>query len=206
MNDRRVSLLGRSVPRRVAALGGVVGPAAFVGAWTAGAVIAGGDYSSIDDAISRLAALRADSRPLMTAGFVVFGVAVPVYSCALRLAVGGRSWMAAAGAGAATLAVAATPLGRSPTIDSWHAAFATIGYVALAATPLIAARPLWRQGQHRLAGAGVVAGAVSAASLLLSTTRLPTGLFQRIGLTTADLWIVASASWMAAGSIGHRSG
>ena len=49
-----------------------------------------------------------------------------------------------------------------------------------------------------LAAAGVVAGAVSAIALVLTTTGLPTGLFQRIGLTAADIWIAASGLAIAA--------
>ena len=60
--------------RRVAALGGIVGPVGFVGAWIASAAITSMPYSSIDDAISRLAAVGADTRWLMTAGMVTFGV------------------------------------------------------------------------------------------------------------------------------------
>ncbi len=186
---------------RRAALGGVVGPAAFIGAWIAGAASTSIPYSSVDDAISRLAAVGADSRPLMTTGFVVFGLSLPVYAIALRAGVRGPAWIAAATTGVATLAVAATPLDRSTTVDRWHGVFAGIGYVALAATPLLAARPLFAAGHRRLAGFGVAAGITSAIALALTTTALPTGLFQRLGLTVSDAWIVASAVLLALGSI-----
>ena len=93
----------------------------------------------------------------------------------------------------ATLLVAATPLEGSPTIDTWHGFFAGVGYITLAATPLVAARPLARQGHRALSRAGMLAGLISVSSLLLTTTSLPTGVFQRIGLTTTDLWIALSA-------------
>jgi len=119
---------------RSAALGGVIGPAVFIGAWTISAAITTREYSTIDDAISGLAAVGADSRPLMTAGFIGFGVAVPVYAAVLRRVVGGAAWLTATATGIATLAVSATPLDRSTTTDTWHAVFAGIGYVTLAAT------------------------------------------------------------------------
>ena len=182
---------------RRAALGGVVGPTAFIGGWITSAAITDRSYSSIDEAISRLAAVGADTRVLMTAGFIGFGVALPVYGHALRRAVPGPAWATATLAGIATLGVAATPLGRSTTVDTWHAVLAGVGYVALAATPLLAAGPLLRSGNTALARFGLAVGSVSAVSLALASTSLPTGLFQRLGLTATDAWIVASAITIA---------
>ena len=90
---------------------------------------------------------------------------------------------------------------RSATVDTWHGVAAGTGYVTLAATPLLAARPLAQHGHRTLAAAGVVAGAVSAISLVLTTTNLPTGLFQRVGLTAADIWIATSALAIAGGRL-----
>jgi hypothetical membrane protein len=188
---------------RIAALGGVVGPAAFVSAWAVGAAITNRDYSSIDNPISRLAAMGADSRPLMPAGFVVFGLGLPAYAVALRRVINSTAWLSAAATGIATLAVAAAPLDHSAAVDTWHGVFATAGYVTLAATPLLAARPLWRQGQRTLAATGVTAGVVSTISLALTVSSLPTGLFQRLGLTVVDAWVVASAVAMTRGRLKH---
>lgn len=186
---------------RAAALGGVIGPAAFISAWTVGAAVTTREYSSIDDAISRLASVGADTRALMTAGFVGFGVALPVYASALRRVVGGPAWLAAAATGIATLGVAATPLEHSAMVDTWHGVVAGIGYVTLAATPLLAARPLLQRGHRALGAAGVVAGTVSTIALVLTTTGLPTGLFQRLGLTATDIWIATSGIAIASGRI-----
>lgn len=192
-------------PVRTAALGGVIGPAGFIGAWAVGAAITSAPYSSIDDAISRLAAVGADTRWLMTAGFVTFGVSLPVYAWALRSRVPGRAWITAAATGVATLAVAATPLDRSDTVDRLHAVFAGIGYLTLAATPLLAARPLLAMGHRRLARTGIAAGVTSALALAATTSGLPTGLFQRVGLTVSDAWIIATAVAITRG-LGERAG
>ena len=125
----------------------------------------------------------------MTVGFVTFGVGVPMFAIATRVGVG---WTTAVATGVATLAVAALPLDRSASVDTWHGVAATIGYVTLAATPLLSA-PRLRCGQRRLARFGVVCSAVSATALALTSTGVPTGLFQRIGLTAGDLWIMAAA-------------
>jgi hypothetical membrane protein len=188
-------------PVRTAALGGVIGPAGFIGAWVIGAATTAAPYSSIDDAISRLAAVGSDSRWLMTAGFVTFGVSLPVYAWALRSTVPGRAWIAATVTGLATLAVATAPLDRSDTVDGLHGVFAGIGYLALAATPLLAAAPLLALGHGRLARFGIAAGLTSATALALTATGLPTGLFQRIGLTVSDAWIIATALAIRRGHI-----
>ena len=185
-----------SVTRR-AAWGGAIGPVLFVGAWSSAAAVTARAYSPVYDAISRLAERGADTRVLMSAGFVGLGVALPIYARALHRAVPGVAWLAATTTGIATLAVAAFPLGHSASGDTWHGVFAGIGYVTLASTPLLAARPLLRQGHRALAALGVVAGAVSTVSLVLTTTAAQKGLFQRVGLTATDLWIAVSAVTIA---------
>lgn len=189
------------VARRFA-LGGVVGPAAFIGAWLAGAATTVMDYSSVDDAISRLAAVGADTRWLMSTGFIVFGLGLPAFALAHRRGVGGWGWVPAALTGLATLAVAAAPLDRSSFVDTLHGVFATFGYITLVAVPLASFRPLRDAGHSRLALGGIVAAAVSTVSLALSSSGLPTGFFQRLGLTSTDVWIIATALLMATGRIG----
>ncbi|HVM01925.1 MAG TPA: DUF998 domain-containing protein [Acidimicrobiales bacterium] len=177
--------------RRLAAFGGVVGPAAFVVAWAVlGRRVPG--YSPVDDAISRLAATGAPDRAAMTAGLVAFGVGLPLYGTALRAALPGPAWAFATATGLATLGVAAVPLG-SPARDAAHGVVAGAAYATLAATPLAASRPLARSGCRRLARSGAWAGTISAASLLATTAGPASGLFQRVGLTVADAWIAASA-------------
>ena len=192
-------------PIRNAALGGVIGPAGFIGAWAIGAAATSAPYSSIDDAISRLAAVGSDTRWLMTAGFVTFGLSLPVYAWALRTTVPGLAWITATATGLATLAVAAAPLDRSETVDRLHSIFAGFGYLTLAATPLLASSPLRAMGHHRLARFGIAAGLTSATSLALTITGLPTGLFQRVGLTASDAWIIASALTISRGVLQRNS-
>lgn len=188
---------------RSLAWGGIVGPAAFVSAWLAGGARKRG-YSPVDDAISRLAAIGASTRPLMTAGFVTFGVAVPVYALALRAAVPGPAWKLAAGTGVTTLLIAAFPLGHSSTIDSVHATVAVVGYLTLAATPLLAARPLAAGGHRRGARASVMVGVASGLCLAATTVGPVHGLLQRVGITVGDSWLAASALWILAGGTARR--
>ena len=179
--------------RRALAWGGVVGPVAFVTAWaTAGAMTSG--YSPVEEAISRLAAAHAPTRSLMTAGFVCFGVAVPLYGLALRDALGGRAWHAATITGLATLGVAAVPLGLSTTADLIHGGFASVGYASLALTPLLAAAPLAARGRRRAAACSRVVGVLSAACLAATVFGSADGLFQRAGLTLGDAWLAATAA------------
>lgn len=173
-------------------VGGIVGPAAFITAWVVAGTLTAG-YSWTDDAISRLAAVGAPARVLMTAGFVGFGIGVPVYAIALRRHLAGPAWIAAVTSGAATLGVALFPLGTSSAIDGAHNAMAASGYLALAAIPFLAAHPLL-VGQHRAAGVSslVVAG-LAGACLAASLVGPNHGLYQRAGLTLVDVWLMASA-------------
>ncbi len=185
----------RTVKQR-AVIGGVIGPGAFIAAWVVGGIVTSRPYSPVDDAISRLAALGADTRWLMSAGFVLFGLALPIFGWAMRTRLDGPAWIPATLTGLATLGVAATPLDWSDGVDRLHGAFAGFGYVTLALTPLLAAAPLFRSGRTAMAIAGCAAGVVSAIALGLTLADLPTGLVQRIGLTATDVWIIALASML----------
>lgn len=191
-------------PADLLAIGGVLGPCAFVGAWIVGAAVTDVEYSLIDDPISRLAAVDAPTQPLMTAGFIGFGLGVAAFAAVLRRRLPGPAWIAAATTAGATLLVAATPLDHSEFVDSLHGLFAGVGYVSLAAVPLLAAQPLLA-GRSRLLGrTGVGVGVVSAVALVASLSGLPTGLFQRIGLTTTDAWLVATAMAVLLGRFPKR--
>jgi hypothetical protein len=184
---------------REAAVGGLIGPAGFVGAWVIAGLIKP-DYSPVEDAISRLAAIGASTRPLMTCGFVCFGVAVPTYAWALRRWMGGPAWVTAVGTGAATLAVAAVPLGMSSTGDLVHGGLATAGYVTLAATPILAARTLWGSGRRSAAALSLAMGVGSGLCLAATLAGRYHGLWQRAGLTVGDIWLLASAAAMVSGA------
>ena len=183
------------------AIGGVVGPVAFVTAWAVlGTRIPG--YDPTTDAISRLAADGAPDQAWMTAGFVAFGVGVPLFAIALRDALPGPAWVTAAATGIATLGVAALPL------DGWagdqaHAVAAGIGYVTLAATPLLAAGPLGDLGHRRATVASRVIGIAALACLAGTTVADRSGLLQRMGLTLGDLWLVAAAVGILRGGYGR---
>jgi hypothetical membrane protein len=174
---------------RVGAAAGLVGVGGFVAAWAIRGALRPG-YSAVDDAISRLAEVGAPGRGWMTAGFVAFGVGMAVFAQAVRKAVPGPAWMAATVTGLATLGVAAAPLGRA---DTAHYAFATVGYVTLAATPLLAARAFGAAGARRWAQWSVGCGVASALLLAASTIDRGHGLTQRLGLGATDGWIVAVA-------------
>lgn len=181
--------------RRLAAAGGVAGPAAFVAAWTAGGLRTPG-YSPVQEPISRLAAVGSSSRPLMTAGLLAYAAGLAAYAYAAgdpdHPDTGAR-WPAAINA-VATLGVALTPLdgafGGAP-----HAVAAGTGYAALAAMPLTAAARLRAANAPRAATAAATIGAAVALCLTTSVVADPaTGFWQRAGLTIGDIWLIATAT------------
>lgn len=187
------------VSRTAGAVCGILGPTAFVGAWLVGGLLTDG-YDPIEQAISQLAREGAPTRALMTSGFVLFGLLMPVWARVIRReldsrAVGGAVTVA----GLATFAVALLPLTREPggTQDLLHAGAAGLGYIAMAVTPLLAAAPLRRLGRDRAAATSVVVGLVSVAALVgtVAVTERSGGL-QRLGLTVVDVWHVVAAGWV----------
>lgn len=172
--------------RRALLLGGAVGPAAFVGAWLAGGLLREG-YRPTVDTISRLAEQGVDTQPLMTAGFVAFGVLVPLFATQLEPR---ALRVSATTSGLATLAVACTPLSRDggTTLDTLHYVSALVGYAGQAASPWAGATQLSRPPLSR------AVTVVCAASLVASVVdQAHAGLWQRLGLTLVDVWFVVLA-------------
>lgn len=175
----------------LSALGGIVGPVVFVAAWAVlGASTEG--YAPARDAISELAADGAPGQWAMTAAFVVLGVGLAHFGRSLRRALRPLAGTSAIVAGAATVGVAAFPLG-SPFRDRVHDQFATVAYVALAAAPLLAVRPHVAARRWRLAAFAAAAALVTFGSALGFRAGPSFGLWQRIGLTATHAWVVATA-------------
>lgn len=187
------------------ALGLVAGPAAFIGGW----VVGGGrtpDYSPVNDAISRIAAVGAPNRDVMTAAFVAYGASVIVGSTALRASPLRRVWTIAAVNGAATIAVAALPLEHSASMDTWHGVAAGVGYVSITVLQLASAGPLRATGHDRAAALAIAGGVTSGICLVATTVSDANGFFQRLGLTVGDVWLIsAGIALFRAGRAARRS-
>jgi hypothetical protein len=188
--------LAPTTERPWAALGLALGPVAFIGAWAIGGARMPDDYSPVADAISRIAAVGSPERTLMTAGFLAYGAAMLVGSQALRRSELRGTWGLAAVNALATVAVAATPLDRSDTVDLLHGVAATVGYASISLLPIAAARPLRDLGRPRAAAASLALGAISAACLVATTMSASKGAFQRLGLGAGDVWLVATGIWL----------
>ena len=135
-------------------------------------------YDPLRHAISRLAALGASTRPAMTGALLVLAGGMALYGLAVRPRTG---WWLPVTNGLTALAVAALPLGGD--VDSAHGVAAGAGYVTLAAIPvLVGRRP-----------SSVAVGVVAALCLLASVLAGYDGLFQRLGLTVAHLWVMVNA-------------
>lgn len=189
---------GVRIPRRTAAACGIAGPAVFVLGWSLNGLRIDG-YDPLNDAISQLAREGAPTRTSMTLCFVAFGVLVPLWAGTVAKELEAPTLRPVViTAGLATLAVAAIPLSREPggTQDLLHSVVAGIGYVAMAATPLVAAIALRRSGRGAAALASLAIGAVSFGALVATLFADGSGGFQRLGLTVVDAWHVAAAVWV----------
>jgi len=176
------------------------GPLVFVSAWAVGGARTPG-YSPVHDAISRIAAVGAPERRLMTAGFLAYGAFALLGASGIGGSVVARIRGALVVNAAATVAVGLLPLDRSNGGDTLHAVAATVGYVSLAVIPAVAARPLARAGRRPAAAASIGAAVVIAACLVATTVTDASGLAQRIGLTTGDAWLVAAGLAVATGHL-----
>jgi len=176
----------RSVAARFAEACGVLAPAAFIGGWIAAGERTPG-YSALHGHISDLARTDAPERLLMTAGFVAFGLLLPLFALVLAhaLRLPALRWSVGI-AGLSTLFVAAFPVDSD---GSLHGASAAAGYLATAASPPLAAAALPRPAQVASYGIGLL----SAVALTLSILGPDQGLWQRAGLTVVDLWYAAMA-------------
>ncbi len=173
-------------PASPLAAGAIVGPAAFIAAWVTGGLSTSG-YSPLTNPISDLAAVGADTAPLMNVGFSAYGVGVPLGAWAMRRVIGTPAATALIINGLLTFGVMAAPLERSESVDQMHAVFAGSAYLALATGVLLASR---RLSPNWLRKTSAVVGTITALALVGSVTAESPGLFQRIGLTTADAWLI----------------
>ena len=187
------------VARQVGAVCGIAGPVAFVTAWAVGGVVTEG-YDPLRDAISQLAREGADTRPLMNAGFIAFGLLIPVWAVVLGRELRSRPLAAAVTvAGVATFVIAGVPLTREggQPQDVLHAVVAGTGYIGMALTPLLGAAALRRLGHERAAATSLVVGVVSTVALVASVVVTERGGgFQRLGLTVVDVWHVVTGLWV----------
>ena len=186
-------------PDRLAGLCGLLAPVSFVGSWAVWGALRDDGYDPVQDAISQLARIGAPDRAGMTAGFVGFGLLLPVFAQRLPELLGaGRGLRTAMTvAGVATLGVAALPLQREEggLGDLLHAVAAGTGYLAMACSPALAVQALAREGRATAAATAAVVSAVSATALVVSVTSGPTGLWQRVGLGVVDAWFAGWAIW-----------
>ncbi|MBT8207413.1 MAG: DUF998 domain-containing protein [Acidimicrobiia bacterium] len=181
--------------RESLAVGAIVGPVVFIASWVLGGMLADG-YRPATDAISRLAAKGASTAPILSFGLATYGIGVGLASIAMRRVLGSRSATALGLNAILTFGVLATPLEHSSSIDRLHTAFAASAYVALALASLLAAHRFRQRGWSNAAAISAGVGGITAASLAATGIAEWSGLFQRIGLTVSDVWMMAVAVYV----------
>lgn len=187
-----------TVADRIRITGVIWGPAAFISAWAiSGSALAG--YSPIRDHISELSAVEAPTRTLMNVGFGAFAIGVGAASWPLRRIIGKPGAVALAVNAALSVGVMMAPLHRSPEVDRLHNVLAGLGYISLAVTGPLAVRTL-AERNRALAALAAGVGFVTFASLVLSLrSSAESGLWQRVGLTTTDVWLMGMGLLAVAG-------
>ncbi len=187
----------------------VAGVAFYVGSWLVAGWWTPG-YDPATQAISELFALGAPTGPrvLLTTSLVVTGVLLVAFAWALDVLLPGTGRaapIACALSGAMTVAITLAPCTAgcpgfgTTTTDSLHLLFAATGYLALIATPLLAA---WRvrHDDRALAVVSLAFGVVAAVGFLAGASaqwQSVGGLLQRGYNTTADAWLVVAGLWLA---------
>lgn len=177
------------------AVGAIVGPVVFIASWVLGGMLLDG-YRPATDAISRLAANGSSTVPILSFGLATYGVGVGLAAIALHRVLGSPSAAALGLNALLTFGVLATPLEHSARIDQLHTAFAASAYVALALASLLAAFRFRKRGWSKAAALSVGVGVITAASLAATGIAEWSGLFQRIGLTVSDIWMMAVATFV----------
>jgi hypothetical membrane protein len=169
--------------------GAIWGPGLFIAAWILSGLLVAG-YSPVEEAISDLAAVGAPGRVPMTLGFAAYGIGVGLSVWPLRRVIGKAAAIALGLNAVSTLGVMLTPIGSSTATDFRHAMFAALAYVSLALVGPLAARPLQLRGFN----VPLVPWAVGLVTIVLLAGSLggtTPGMFQRIGLTTTHIWLMA---------------
>jgi predicted phosphodiesterase/hypothetical membrane protein len=189
---------------RLAVLSSATAAVSLVGGWTWAAALQAG-FDPRAESISALAAVGTPHRWVMTTALVVTGLGHLVTAWALGAARrAGR--LALAGAGAATLAVAALPLPSRGESSTAHLLVAATAFGLLGLWPVLAAR----DGGPPVLGRRVAwpAGGVlllAVASLAVGLSGAAFGLHERVVAALTVLWpfLTAVGVWWSAG---HRLG
>jgi hypothetical protein len=127
----------------------------------------------------------------MNIGFLAFAVGVGTAAWPLRKVIGKGAAIALGINALLVLGVMLTPDGLSPTADFLHGGFAFFIYLSLALVGLSAALTFRRRELTHWAIASLAVGTITAVSLWISLGDTRSGLFQRVGLTTTDIWLMA---------------
>lgn len=189
---------------------GALGPITFVVSWTvAGGVRTG--YEPLDEPISRLFELGAPNRWMVIAGVVTYALGAIAFAGFLwgRGVRAGAVFMGLAGA--AALGIVAFPCspgcpGPGLATDDGHVLAAGTNYASFALAALSTTVTFRRRHE---AATGYLAlslslALVGAAGLAAQAVGAPhDGLLQRVGLTSLDVWMVATALRPPGSGAGH---
>ena len=188
MTDRAVPWWG--------VLSATAAPVLLIGGWTVAAAHQHGGFDPAVETISALAARGATDRWIMTSALAGLGVCHVVTALALRpAAAAGR--IALAGAGAATVLVAAIPLPADESGSPVHSVAAGAAFLALAVWPALATRrsarvPTVVRPSVGVPAAAVLLGLVTWFGVELAADSDRVGLSERVAAGAQALWPIAT--------------
>jgi hypothetical protein len=142
----------------------------------------------------------------MNLGFVAYVAGVGSAAWPLRTVIGNGASVALFLNALLVLGVLLTPDGLSSTADFLHGGFAFLLYLTLALAGPLAALTFRRRGLIGWAMASITVGAITAVALWISLGEIRSGLFQRIGLTATDLWLMAVGVAIFRGALSPADG
>lgn len=182
----------RSSRDAVLLTGAIWGPALFLLAWLIGGLLYPG-LSPVTAHISALAAVGAPSRLVMTAGQVAMAGGLAMATVPLRRVLGLGAAYCLALAAISLGVIVLTPDGSVPDRGLVHGGFAILLYASLALLGGLAGRHLLLAGARTAGFLAVGEGLAVGIFLWLSLGDTASGLFQRLGFTTASAWLVGVA-------------
>lgn len=142
-------------------------------------------YDEVQEPISRLAQTHAPYRPVMVVALLAVGLVLPVWGWVLARELHLPALrVVATTSGTGVVGLTLVPLDEDEAV---HSLFGLAVYVSFSLLPLLGCRAV---RSVRVRHGSRLLGVLTALAFALSVQGVCTGLFQRLGLTAVQVWLV----------------